>query len=79
MVQRGILEIIPMLRPTNILSSMWTPLLLELLCYLKGNEGPFEKNSKQPQGRSSDAMANGAKHAFGKTCDDIFYIIRGYS
>ncbi|KAK3162088.1 hypothetical protein QOZ80_1BG0085230 [Eleusine coracana subsp. coracana] len=63
-VQRGILEIIPMLRPTNVLSSMWTPLLLELLCYLKGHGSPFEKNSKQLQGRSSDAMVNGAKRAF---------------
>ncbi|GJM92979.1 hypothetical protein PR202_ga09489 [Eleusine coracana subsp. coracana] len=63
-VQRGILEIIPMLRPTNILSSMWTPLLLELLCYLKGHGNPLEKNSKQLQGRSSDAMVNGAKRAF---------------
>ncbi|TVU34939.1 hypothetical protein EJB05_16797 [Eragrostis curvula] len=62
-VQRGILEIIPMLRPTNTLSSMWTPLLLELLCYLNGHEDPLEKNSKQLQGQSSDAIANGAKRA----------------
>nr|CAB3474415.1 unnamed protein product [Digitaria exilis] len=62
-VQRGILEIIPMLRPTSLLSSMWAPLLLELLCYLNGQEGPLQKNSKQIHDQSSDAPVDGAKRA----------------
>ncbi|RLN22029.1 hypothetical protein C2845_PM07G24560 [Panicum miliaceum] len=60
-VQRGILEIIPMLRPTAILSSMWTPLLLELLCYLNGQEGPLQKNSKQIHDPNSGVPVDGAK------------------
>ncbi|XP_021311537.1 protein MON2 homolog isoform X3 [Sorghum bicolor] len=62
-VQRGILEIIPMLRPTAVLSSMWTPLLLELLCYLNGHEGPLQKNSKQIHDRNSQVLVDGAKRA----------------
>lgn len=63
-VQRGILEIIPMLRPTTMLSSMWSPLLLELLCYLNGHEGPLQKNSKEIHEQNSDALVNGAKQDF---------------
>ncbi|WVZ68645.1 hypothetical protein U9M48_017561, partial [Paspalum notatum var. saurae] len=62
-VQRGILEIIPMLRPTAMLCSMWTPLLLELLCYLNGHEGPLQKDSKQIHDPNSDTLVDGAKHA----------------
>ncbi|VAH80547.1 unnamed protein product [Triticum turgidum subsp. durum] len=61
-VQRGILEIIPMLRPTTMLSSMWSPLLLELLCYLNGEESPLHRNSKVRE-QNSDALANGTKRA----------------
>ncbi|XP_039808761.1 protein MON2 homolog isoform X2 [Panicum virgatum] len=60
-VQRGILEIIPMLRPMTMLSSMWTPLLLELLCYLNGQEGPLQKNSKQIHDQNSVVPVDGAK------------------
>ncbi|EMS56673.1 Protein MON2-like protein [Triticum urartu] len=62
-VQRGILEIIPMLRPTTMLSSMWSPLLLELLCYLNGEESPLHRNSKEIREQNSDALANGTKRA----------------
>ncbi|TKW17045.1 hypothetical protein SEVIR_5G340000v4 [Setaria viridis] len=62
-VQRGILEIIPMLRPTATLSSMWAPLLLELLCYLNGQEGPLQKNSKKIHDQNSDAPVDGTKRA----------------
>ncbi|VAH64544.1 unnamed protein product [Triticum turgidum subsp. durum] len=62
-VQRGILEIISMLRPTTMLSSMWSPLLLELLCYLNGEESPLHRNSKEIREQNSDALANGTKHA----------------
>ncbi|CAL4973786.1 unnamed protein product [Urochloa decumbens] len=62
-VQRGILEIIPMLRPTAMLSSMWTPLLLELLCYLNGQEGPLQKNSRQIHDQNSDVLVDGSKRA----------------
>ncbi|XP_014754709.1 protein MON2 homolog isoform X3 [Brachypodium distachyon] len=62
-VQRGILEIIPMLRPTTILSSMWPPLLLELLCYFNGHESPLHRNSKEIRGQNSDTLVNGTKNA----------------
>lgn len=62
-VQRGILEIIPMLRPTVVLSPMWTHLLLELLCYLNGHEGPLQKNNEQTPDHNSQALVDGAKHA----------------
>ncbi|XP_051226815.1 uncharacterized protein [Lolium perenne] len=62
-VQRGILEIIPMLHPTTMLSSMWSPLLLELLCYLNGEESPLHKSSKEVRGQNTDALANGTKRA----------------
>uniref|UniRef100_A0A453FMD3 Mon2 C-terminal domain-containing protein n=1 Tax=Aegilops tauschii subsp. strangulata TaxID=200361 RepID=A0A453FMD3_AEGTS len=62
-VQRGILEIIPMLRPTTMLSSMWSPLLLELLCYLNGEESPLHRNSKEIREQNSDALANGTKRS----------------
>uniref|UniRef100_A0A0E0JPA3 Protein MON2 homolog n=1 Tax=Oryza punctata TaxID=4537 RepID=A0A0E0JPA3_ORYPU len=59
-LQRGILEIIPMLRPT-MLSSMWSPLLLELLCYLNSHDTPLQKQDKEMHEQKSDA-ANGATH-----------------
>ncbi|XP_015699269.1 protein MON2 homolog isoform X1 [Oryza brachyantha] len=62
-LQRGILEIIPMLRPTTMLSSMWSPLLLELLCYLNSHDTPLQKQSKEMHEQKSDAT-NGAAHAF---------------
>lgn len=62
-----------MLHPTTTLSSMWAPLLLELLCYLNWHEGPLQKNSKQIHKQDPDALVNGAKRAFGKTCYDILY------
>lgn len=64
-----------MLRPTAVLSSMWTPLLLELLCYLNGHEGPLQKNSKQIHDRNSQALVDGAKQSLGKTCYDILYTV----
>ncbi|CAM0883431.1 unnamed protein product [Alopecurus aequalis] len=65
-VQRGILEIIPMLRPTTMLSSMWSPLLLELLCYLNGEESPLHKSSKEVREQNTDALANGTKRSSGE-------------
>ncbi|EEC71558.1 hypothetical protein OsI_03914 [Oryza sativa Indica Group] len=62
-LQRGILEIIPMLRPTTMLSSMWSPLLLELLCYLNSHDTPLQKQGKEMHEQKSDA-ANGATHGF---------------
>lgn len=62
-VQRGILEIIPMLRPTTMLSSMWSPLLLELLCYLNGEESPLRKSSKEVREQNTNALANGRERA----------------
>jgi len=50
-----------MLRPMTMLSSMWTPLLLELLCYLNGQEGPLQKNSKQIHDQNSVVPVDGAK------------------
>ncbi|KAL5227929.1 hypothetical protein ABZP36_016194 [Zizania latifolia] len=62
-LQRGILEIIPMLRPTTMLSSMWSPLLLELLCHLNSHEAPLQKQGKEIHEQKSNA-ANGGVHAF---------------
>ena len=64
-----------MLRPTTILSSMWTPLLLELLCYLNGQEGPLQKNSKQIHDQNSGAPVDGAKRTLGKACYIILCIV----
>ena len=60
-----------MLRPMTMLSSMWTPLLLELLCYLNGQEGPLQKNSKQIHNQNSIVPVDGAKRTLGKACYDI--------
>jgi hypothetical protein len=60
-----------MLRPTATLSSMWAPLLLELLCYLNGPEGPLQGNNKQIHNQNSDAPVDGTKRALGKICYDI--------
>ncbi|KAL5219869.1 hypothetical protein ABZP36_024582 [Zizania latifolia] len=62
-LRHGILEIIPMLRPTTMLSSMWSPLLLELLCYLNSHEAPLQKQGKEVHELKSNA-ANGGAHAF---------------
>jgi hypothetical protein len=62
-----------MLCPTPMLSSMWSPLLLELLCYLNGEESPLHKSSKEVREQNTDALANGTKRASGMTCYDILH------
>ncbi|KAJ4816243.1 ARM repeat superfamily protein [Rhynchospora pubera] len=42
-VQRTVLELIPKLRPTDALPTMWSPLLHELLCYVIGLETSTDK------------------------------------
>ena len=64
-----------MLRPMTMLSSMWTPLLLELLCYLNGQEGPLQKNSKQIHDQNSGVPVDGAKRTLGKACYIILCIV----
>lgn len=64
-----------MLRPTSLLSSMWAPLLRELLFYLNGQEGPLQKNSKPIHDQSSDASVDGAKRALGKKRYNILYTV----
>uniref|UniRef100_A0A0D9V6A9 Mon2 C-terminal domain-containing protein n=1 Tax=Leersia perrieri TaxID=77586 RepID=A0A0D9V6A9_9ORYZ len=54
-LQRGILEIIPMLRPTTMLSSMWSSLLLELLSYLNSHDAPLQKQGKEMHEQKSDS------------------------
>lgn len=54
---------------------MWTHLLLELLCYLNGHEGPLQKNNEQTPDHNSQALVDGAKHALGKTYYDIVYTV----
>ncbi|XXG73744.1 hypothetical protein AAC387_Pa07g2600 [Persea americana] len=56
-LQRTMLEIIPLLRPTEHLSSMWSHLLRWLLCYLAGSEALF-------QVKEADAkVANSINHS----------------
>lgn len=56
-LQRTMLEIIPLLHPTEHLSSMWSHLLRWLLCYLAGSEALF-------QVKEADAeVANSINHS----------------
>ncbi|XP_078175701.1 ARM repeat superfamily protein isoform X2 [Carex rostrata] len=57
-VQRTVLDIIPKLRPTDDLPTMWAPLLHELLCYLIGLELSTDKGKggkEQSGGLHKDA------------------------
>ncbi|XP_020087242.1 protein MON2 homolog isoform X3 [Ananas comosus] len=59
LVQRTVLEIIPLLRPTDLLPSMWSPLLQELLCCLIGFEASPEKVKNQMDGDQNAMESNG--------------------
>lgn len=54
---------------------MWSPLLLELLCYLNSHDTPLQKQGKEMHEQKSDA-ANGATHGFRKTAS---YLISNFS
>ncbi|EHA8586981.1 protein MON2 [Cocos nucifera] len=41
-VQHTVLEILPLLRPTELLPSVWSRFIQELLCYLIGCEAPID-------------------------------------
>ncbi|XP_072952390.1 uncharacterized protein [Typha angustifolia] len=58
-VQRTILKIIPLLRPTDLLPSMWSPLLQELLFYLTGYEAPEDKRNNEVDRKKNETEPNG--------------------
>lgn len=62
--QRTILEILPLLRPSDHLSAVWSVLLQQLLCYLLGSEVSIQrKKDEEPatsinSGRGGTAMGS---------------------
>ncbi|XP_010923723.2 uncharacterized protein [Elaeis guineensis] len=55
-VQRTVLEILPLLRPTDLLPSMWSRFIQELLCYLIGCEAPIDGK------KNEIGLTGGGKH-----------------
>ncbi|XP_020274026.1 protein MON2 homolog isoform X2 [Asparagus officinalis] len=63
-VQKAVLEILPLIRPTEHLSSMWSLLLRELLYYLLGSE-PHSPGNKEELPSSGNVIELGSHLAVG--------------
>ncbi|KAJ6846953.1 protein MON2-like protein isoform X4 [Iris pallida] len=63
-VQRTVLEILPLLRPTDRLPSMWSLFLQELLCFLLGSDAPRHKRKVEMESSSNINEADGVEMRF---------------
>lgn len=63
-VQRAVLEIVHLIRPTEQLSSMWSLLLRELLHFLLGSEDPSSERKDEMQLPSNVHQINGGESSF---------------
>ncbi|XP_058086558.1 uncharacterized protein LOC131233785 [Magnolia sinica] len=63
LVQRTMLEILPLLRPTEHISSMWSHLLRELLHYLPGSETILDEQEDMEQSSGINHKPKGVEMA----------------